>query len=238
MSDIELLDAITEVKISFKADIKDHFGNVSCNILETEERLNAYIAAFEKRVLQKVDSFGEKINHLESQLEIKLERITSLITESISKSNQRHDVLEEKVQWLQLESESNCLRIASLQIKLNQRNLLLFNFDEQEKSEKELLELLIQFFEKTMRVAVHHNDLEYAYRLGRKEDSKIRPVMIAFFTVKLRSEVLKSRVNLKDSKVIIAEDFPRENNQTKKEMPAKPTSKIQHRKANLRIKRM
>lgn len=239
MSNPELADAITSIKNSFKEDIKTHFGNVSCNILETEERLAATIIAVEKRVLQTVDAFEEKVQQvLQSELETKLERISSLVEESVTKTNQRCQVLEQTVVHLQLESEAKSHRIASLQIKLNQRNLLLFNMEDQEKTENELLNLVIELFGKTVKVPLHTNDIEYVYRLGIKEESKDRPIMIALFSIKLRNEILRAKGNLKGSKVVIAEDFPKENNQARKEIPAKAVAKTQNRKTNIRIKKI
>lgn len=239
MSNTELLDAITEAKVSFKSDIKIHFGNVSCNVLETEERLNVNIAAIEKRVAQKVDELQESVDVWQSEFETKLERISSLIEESINKTSQRCEVLEEKVQLLHLECEANSQRIASLQVKVNQqRNLLLFNFDDQEDTVKELLEHVIQFFDRAVKVPVQQSDVEYVYRLGRKEELKNRPIMVAFFSVKLRNEILRSKGILKDSKVVIAEDFPKENNQIKKEVAAKGSVKTHNRKINIKSKRM
>ncbi|KAL5278282.1 hypothetical protein ACFFRR_003117 [Megaselia abdita] len=247
MSSSEILDAIAGIKISLREEIKAHFGNVSCNILETEERLNANIAAIEKRMVQRVDEsickISERCEALEEKVRLslsesgsKLEKIVSLIEENLSKTNHRCNVLDEEVKFLQIESEAKSQRIASLQIKLNQRNILLFNFEETERTESQLLELVVLFFEKNGKISVQPKDLEYVYRIGRKEEGKERPVMIAFSTTKIKNEILKARGNMNSSKVVIAEDFPSTSDTSK--TSTRTTTKTTIKKAPLKTKKI
>ncbi|KAL5278357.1 hypothetical protein ACFFRR_003152 [Megaselia abdita] len=161
--------------------LKSSFGDVSAKLLETEERLNSNINAVEKRVIERVDA-------------------------KVGQVNSRCDNLQEKVEFLQKESDKKSEKLNALEIKINSHNILLFNFKDTERDEDELIECVISLFKNTLKVSVVKNDFEAIYRMGKKQDKKDRAVMVKLVSIKIKNDILKARGTLKGTKIVIAED--------------------------------
>ncbi|KAL5292895.1 hypothetical protein ACFFRR_011575 [Megaselia abdita] len=110
--------SISKVETTLKDEIKSSFGDVSAKLLETEERLNSNINAVEKRVIERVDA-------------------------KVGQVNSRCDNLQEKIEFLQKESDKKSEKLNALEIKINNHNILLFNFKDTERDEDELIECVI-----------------------------------------------------------------------------------------------
>lgn len=103
-------------------------------------------------------------------------------------------------------------------MKINRCNIILYNFEEKEITPEELLTNLIKFFNEVMKVILKHSDIDVVYRLGKEQPRKVRPVFISLTTVKMKDYVFSCRRNLKDSKVSISEDCPKEIIQKRKQL--------------------
>lgn len=206
--------SISTVEDSLKKEIQSNFGDVSSNLLETEQRLNANINEVEKRVIACVDAKFDEVNS-------------------------RCDDLEMKVQQLQHESNKKSDQIKALEMKINIHNILLFNFKDSERDEDELLGCVISLCKNTLKVNVDNSDFEAVYRMGKKQEKKDRPVMVKLFSVKTKNDIIKARSTLKGTKIVISEDFPKEINDKRKELyPAMMAAKQQNKKAFIKVDKL
>lgn len=214
MSNEDVIKAIADLGISLRAEIKDNFASVSTNILETEQRLNTSIAASEKRITEKMN-------------------------EDFKKVNSRCDDLDNRVQNLETQSSSKSSQMALLEIKVNQHNLLVFNFKDNEQDEEELWECIIIFITKSLKIPVSRNDFEVVHRMGKKQEKKDRPVFLTFRSMKLRNDVFKAKNLLKGTNVVISEDLPKEINLKRKELyPALLAAKKLNKKAFIKVDKL
>lgn len=117
-------------------------------------------------------------------------------------------------------------------MKINQRNLILYNFEESEVTPEELLSNLVYFFNNIMKVIIKHSDIDVVYRLGKSRPQNMRPIFVSFTTLKMRDYIFSSRRNLKETKISIAEDCPKDILEKRKQLlPALLGAKKQKKKA-------
>lgn len=180
---------------------------ISDSIAKSEKNLDDRITESEKRVIDHIDT---KYNELSEQI-VKLEERISTVESEVS--NQSAKITE-----LEMESAAKSSYIAELEMKINRCNIILYNFEEKEITPEELLTNLIKFFNEVMKVILKHSDIDVVYRLGKEQPRKVRPVFISLTTVKMRDYVFSCRRNLKDSKVSISEDCPKEIIQKRKQL--------------------
>lgn len=174
-------------------------NKITGSIASSEKNLNERISASEKKVIDHIDS---KYNELSEQI-FKLEdRISSLENESTQQNTRIAD--------LEMESVAKSSYIATLEMKINRCNIILYNFQENEITPEELITNLIKFFNDVMKVIMKHSDIDVVYRLGKEQPRKVRPVFVSLTTLKMRDYIFSCRRNLKDSKVSISEDCPKE----------------------------
>lgn len=188
-----------------------YIKNISCSILETEERLNKNINASETRVVEHIDS---KFNEL----------------------NEKVDCLEERVTTLEAESAAKTSIINALEMKSSIHNLVIFNLKEEECDELPLLEILLKLFNETMKMTIFPKHIDLLYRIGKPQLNKMRPVIISFFSLKVKNDILKAKPLLKNTLINICEDCPKEINTRRKQLlPALMGAKRMNKRAFFKI---
>lgn len=144
--------------------------------------------------------------------------------------------LEAKVSSLQSESDAKSLRISALEMKLNMRNLIIFNFDESEITQEELVTNVVNFFNQTMKAIIRHSDVDQVYRLGKEQPQKSRPLFVSFVATRTRAQIFSLRRNLKNTKISISEDCPKDINAKRKELlPALLGARKMNKKAHFKL---
>lgn len=200
-------DANTNPFQKMMNEITKKFAEISVSIANSEKNLNEKITTSEQKVIDHIDV---KYNELSEQIVKLEERISVIESEATSQS--------EKITELQLESAAKSSYIAELEMRINKCNLILYNFEETEITPEELLTNLIKFFNNVMKVILKHSDIDVAYRIGKEQPRKIRPVFISLTTIKMRDYIFSCRRNLKDSKASISEDCPNEILERRKQL--------------------
>lgn len=183
--------------------INTQLAAITTSIASSKTELNSNIAASEKRVIE----------------HIKL---------TCSQLNDKIESLEERVCELERQSDAKSVQINALEMKINMRNLIIFNFEEKEVTDTELLSNIIQFFIEKMKAIVKHSEVDQIYRMGKPQPLKTRPIFISFVAVKTRDHVFSMRRNLKETGITISEDCPKNISARRKElMPALLGAKIE-----------
>lgn len=116
-----------------------------------------------------------------------------------------------QVQCIQINENSE--KIKNLEISLRKKNLLFHKVPETESSEQNLKDIISSYCTNDLNINVSPTDIEYLYRLGKKEENigsqeKMRPVLVAFFSYATKLSVMKQRSRSKTYG--ISEDFPKE----------------------------
>lgn len=89
------------------------------------------------------------------------------------------------------------------------RNLIFKDIPEDENSDLE--ETIINIAEENLNVDINKRELESALRIGKtKTNTHIRPILVAFSSMKTRNILLQNRTQLKGSNIFIEEDLPKE----------------------------
>lgn len=194
---------------------------INNSITASEKNIENKIAESEKTVTDHIDL---KYNELSEQITKLEERISSLEAESAQKT---WDIEE-----LRRESDCKSTYISTLEMKVNQRNLIIYNFEESEVTPEDLLSNLITFFTNVMKLIIKHSDIDVVYRLGKASPRKTRPIFVSFTTLNMRNYINSARRNLRDTKISIAEDCPKEVIEKRKQLlPALLGAKKQKKKA-------
>lgn len=102
-------------------------------------------------------------------------------------------------------------RVAFLERKDRENNLLLFGLQETEQSQSELMKMTIEKIQTDLNITMHTTDINKIYRIGRKDSSstaKTRPTMVSLTNSWRKTEILKNKKKLRE--VYVTEDFPKE----------------------------
>ena len=175
------LDKILKKLNDMEKSSIESMTTLNCNMLETEQRLNVAINATETRIIKTVQ---EKFVEIDSRLER----------------------AESKIDNIESDTAANNQKLLELEMKVNQHNLLLFNFKDTEESEAELLDMVIELCEKNLKVPIFRNDFDEVRRLGKKQEGKDRPVLLILYSLNIKTRLLRSRSNLKNTKIVISEN--------------------------------
>lgn len=100
-----------------------------------------------------------------------------------------------KVEVLAEENIAQNTRISRLEIEARKRNFLLFQVEETEKTNSELLKTVSKLIN-GIGVTVSCDDIDYAHRIGKKSN-KTRPILIVLKTVSKKWEIMRYKKNAK-----------------------------------------
>lgn len=151
--------------------------------------------------------------------------INSLEAKITSNVQQLHDKIDEKFSSIQINidelKETTSLqnkRLCLLEKQARIRNLIFFGTTEGEKSYEELETKITTLLSRTLKIECNKNEIEFIRRMGKKEEGKIRPIIVTFTTFGKKLHILKTKKLLKDSGMYIKEDFPPEILETRKKL--------------------
>lgn len=145
--------------------------------------------------------------------------------------NQTKDIIsqmDEKLMPIKQELEElkteNChlkTKIANLIKNSRINNIIVYGFEENEKSQVELMESVIKKLNGDLNVQLEKKDINILHRIGKKDkpNNKKRPILISFVNLWKKIELMKKKKNLKG--IYISEDYPKEIQEKRKELQIK-----------------
>lgn len=131
------------------------------------------------------------------------------INSTLSEHQEQIDSLKKKV--ADLENREAYTKEINLknEVKERRHNIILRNFEENEKSQDELLNKTVKLLSEATEITM--NDIDFLYRLGRKRDDKsTRPLVIRFICLHKKESIMKNWKFFTSKKIDISEDYPTE----------------------------
>lgn len=138
-------------------------------------------------ITQKIeDKFRDKLQHMET------------------------DINEMKTELMAIKRENHNLKniLDKSEQHSRGRNIRIFGLDETDN--EDLSQSVLQLFTNKMQInSVNISHLNKCYRIAAKKQSSDRPraILVEFSSVNIRSEVLKGRKSLKNTKISVKEDL-------------------------------
>ena len=196
--------------------------------ISEKSSLEVIKASFQEEFLSITKAFDSKLDDLKSSFLGKFESQQQLNTEVLtknldiqSKTGEVMNQLNENMASLKVNVEQNKIDKSEDKIKESKKfNIMLFKLPESNITDP--LEAYNGDFNKVMEAidpkkTLRNGDIVELYRLGKKVDDKIRPIVIKVKTLDLKEEILKLRnpsciIDNKSTRVYLAPD------RTKKEV--------------------
>lgn len=117
--------------------------------------------------------------------------------------NNRLDRLESQISALRKDMDV-CSAQVDKNIQLNNRGKILLLGLEEHPSE-DLLSTVVNVINSKLGLSIKKDYIFYSYRLGRKSDKRVRPIVVEFCNMWARNEVLRGKKLLKGSGFVITE---------------------------------
>lgn len=155
------------------------------------------------------------------KLEEKLNKQTYQITQSVTKNvteaiEDKLNAIIEENKYLKNKVSELELKLKSLEREKRKNNLVFFGVEEVGKSERELVDYIKETIEET-GVQIYSQEISNVYRIGKKSDNKIRPVVVSLTTQWKKHLVLKNKSNL-PANIYVKEDYSRETLEKRKQL--------------------
>lgn len=138
---------------------------------------------------------------------------TTIITESITKNIL--EVLDDKLKGIIEENQKLKNQVTNLEEKLismekqkRKNNLLFFGIEEKRRSELELVEYIKEITEE-IGFSIDSHEIQSAFRLGKPDTNKKRPVLVTFSTTWKKYLIFKNKRQLPPN-IYVSEDFPKD----------------------------
>ncbi|XP_020903896.2 protein unc-13 homolog C [Exaiptasia diaphana] len=139
--------------------------------------------------------------------------------------------LEERLEKIEDENKKIKQSTVNLRARSMRNNLLFFNIEEkdQENCEDEIKNIVEQIGMEPWTV-----EIERSHRMGKRREEKPRPIVAKFLRWQDKERVRKSAYKLKGTKIGIAEQFPMEIEEKRKELyPILKLAKKEGKKAKI-----
>lgn len=168
---------------------------------------------FEKMKLEMQSQNAELKDSITNSIMEKMDDKLIPIIEENKNLKTKIEKLEKEIDYLKRAEKNN--------------NIIVFGLEENEKSSYELIQKLKETFNQDLNIKIEEYDINKIYRLGnrKRENSKPRPVLCSFINNWKKTEIIRSKKNLKT--IYIAEDYSKDVLQKRKELQAKLTEERQ-----------
>jgi len=143
-------------------------------------------------------------------LEGKIDNLLKLVgktAENVFKMNENITSLQSGESLLRLENSRLKREVEELKNEIRQKNVVIYGLEERDRNEEELTEIILRMLNEGMGVRILQEDMDGVTRLGRYNHQKIRPILVALTTMKAKKAIMRSRRNLKGTKIYIEEDL-------------------------------
>lgn len=138
---------------------------------------------------------------LEEKLTAMDERITSITVDQ--------DKMKKMVEEKELRLQTVELKLENMEQQTKQKRLKIVGLKEEEN--ENTAKKVLEFINKIMKVETEAGMLTNAYRIGKKEEGKHRPIIIEFTTIEQKHKVYRARIHLskckEGEKIFINEDL-------------------------------
>lgn len=125
----------------------------------------------------------------------------------VQMQEERIKKLEAMLQGIENNERSQQEKIVELEDRSRRNNLIVFGIEEKNNETNDDIrsKVLVDVFEERLGVKV--TTVERIHRLGRKQDGKIRPVIVRFFDYNEKITIFKNCKKLKDTGMSVSDDF-------------------------------
>lgn len=141
------------------------------------------------QIEQKVVNLQAEFSQMKTDMESKINRMDTEITELLQEKN----IIERKCDILEQATKMNNLRI----------------FKVPEKNKENLKDEIIDLLNTKMSIALNENDVTVCYRIGKKEGNKARGIFLQLKNHELRQEIYRRKKFMKGTGIVIREDLTR-----------------------------
>ncbi|KOB77536.1 Endonuclease-reverse transcriptase [Operophtera brumata] len=114
-----------------------------------------------------------------------------------------------------IERQQNTIDFLEKQVR--KKNVVFFGVDETEQNYEELLEIMLNIINCTMKISCQKWEVETVTRIGKKF-YKTRPVVVTISTKSRKIELFRKKKTLENSGIYIKEDYPPNVLQKRKEL--------------------
>lgn len=97
--------------------------------------------------------------------------------------------------------------IEYLDKKLRAKNVIFFGVPEDEKNYEDLSNLIMEIINNKMKITCSKWEIDIVKRLGKKEDGKVRPVLLTTTTTNLKLELIRNKA-IQNFGIYVKEDYP------------------------------
>lgn len=186
--------------------------------------------------VEKLPVFGGKIT-MEEQFDLlwkklkdELEKQTTAITESVHTSlslafdEKLKPIIQENTE-MKIEIDKLKSTVKRLEIDSRKNNIILFGIKEEENENIELMDIVLETLNGINKNSIKSNDwdrweISEVQRIGKKEDSRIRPIKLVLTLGWRKMELLKNRKNFPKN-ISVTEDFSKETLEKRKALVPK-----------------
>lgn len=155
-----------------------------------------------KQMLLKIQA---DIAHQDIKMRSMEENITKTINSNI---NEKNFNLILKTKELEQKIEEQEKRINAMDRHSRRKNLVFFGIEESEKSYKQLEQSILEVITDKMEIQCAKSEIDTVRRMGKKQEDKIRPVVVTFASTGRKMAILRGKKSLEATSVYIKEDFP------------------------------
>lgn len=159
---------------------------------------------------------------LQDNFHQELEKTKTDILQSVNKTLKEHSDritdLDQDVKELRIKEEDRAERELQRDVNERKHNVIFYKVAENETSQDALLKAMIKMLNEEVENSFEIRDIDVLFRLGRRKEGDIRPILVRFTTLIKKELIMKHKKMLIEKHIEIAEDLPVEIRNRRKAM--------------------
>lgn len=169
-----------------------------------QELFTAQNISISNQISKQIDVAVDKVN---KNIDVKVGFLTEKVEELEKIVIEQANTIKEQEQQITFLRENQVRTDKDHQIELKKKNLILHNIPENEETQEQLQQKITDTIKRECNVDLAEWHFDHFFRLGKKDENKIRPIMLSLNSLKIKEILLRSKKTLKN--IGISEDMPK-----------------------------
>ncbi|KAJ2937336.1 hypothetical protein O0L34_g17649 [Tuta absoluta] len=132
----------------------------------------------------------------------------SIIDEITKNINQKFSILQTRTEIIENKIDEQQILMDRLEQQIKKKNILIYGVEEKEKNYYELEKFTMELIREEIAISTFGRpEIESLHRIGKKSDSKIRPIVLTVTTISRKIEIMRNRSKLQGTNIYLKEDL-------------------------------
>lgn len=158
-------------------------------------------------LMKMMKDHNTKLDTIQKDIAESTKEIKQYVDKKLEAFNTSIVTIEEKLSQQETYMNNLQKQLVEREIADKKRNIILHKIAENEKSQDELIDMVLSIFKTKLNLEASKGDVDFVFRMGKKSNTA-RPILLGCTTLILKENIMRQKNKLIAENIGVSDDFP------------------------------